>query len=162
MSGRRLNLLLLENSGNVRSKLPTFVVVKAPSDVSHLHGRNLSSLRMSFRTFLFTKTRSPSEPESNNTRQALLGFLSDFRMGTASTAALTPSPSTILLFAESDLLSAILIGGLVIPVNIGVEILLDATLNFKFLLFTGLLFRLSQGPLSYSLMEERELSSEES
>ena len=148
MSGRRLNLLLLENSGNVRSKLLTFVVVKVPLDVSHLHGRNLSSLRMSFKIFLFTKTRLPPETESNNTRQALLGFLSDFNRGTASTAALTPSPSTTVLFVESDLFSAIFIGGLFQPVNIlEVEILLDATLNFNFPLFTGLL-RLLLSPSS--------------
>ena len=153
ISGLIPNTLEFEYSGNFISKLPTFVVVKAPLEVSHLVGAYLSSCGIFPRSLFLIKARSPSEPESRRIRQALFGsplFLALENIGRPATAALMPSPvTTALLLRLADFKSTILIGGLVVPVKrTSDNSFSDATLIFLFL-FLGLVSsRRSQHPLS--------------
>ena len=152
ISGRIPKTLDIEKLGNFMSKLPTFVVVKVPLEVSHFAGAYLSSWGIFLRSLFLIKARSPSEPESRRIRQALFGsplFLALANIGRPATAALMPSPvTTALLLRLAVFKSTILIGGLLVPVKrISSRVFLDATL-ILLIFFLGLEFRRSQHPIS--------------
>ena len=135
------------------SKLPTFVVVKVPLEVSHFAGAYLSSWGISLRSLFLIKARSPSEPESRRIRQALFDAplaLIFLKYGRPATAALMPSPATTaLLLRLAEFKSTILIGCLVVPVKRISDIVFFFCTTLNLVFFLGLkTSRRSQHPAS--------------
>ena len=94
-SGLKLATLECENSGNITSISPTFVVSKIPFEVRHFCGAFLSLNGIYDFVPSCTNTRSPSEPLSSNTRRIRFFFLLWlFKM--AGTEVANPVPMTTL------------------------------------------------------------------
>ena len=108
-----------------------------------------------------TKARSPSDPLSRRTVQALLVSPNLFLLsnGTPAIAALMPLPSTTALLLRAADGSAMFIGGLRRPVKGTSFNFSGAALNL--VIFFTASVDLSQRPLSYSLMESESLLLEE-
>ena len=73
MSGWRLKTLFREIYGNFISIFSTSVVFKVPFEVPQILECVLSVGLVYLSSAFFTKTRSPSDPLSRRTRQALVG-----------------------------------------------------------------------------------------
>ena len=113
MSGLTLKTLFVEKSGNFISIFPTFVVLKAPFEVPQILGCVLFLALVCLRSAFLMKIRSPSDPLSRRTRQALFGGRAPSLVTRVATAtAETPSPVTTFVILLESLVSigAALIG----------------------------------------------------
>ena len=134
MSGLRLKILFRENSGNFISTFPTFVVLKAPFEVPQILGCVLFSGLVCLRSAFFTKIRSPSDPLSRRTRQALVGGRAPSLVIRVATVPVdTPSPVTTLLFCLVNLLSIAALIGVTVKLEFFYTFML-VSVTFSFIL----------------------------